>query len=72
MLRKADWLQVYLDLPSKQAAYRLMREGLVPGVVRVSPHRIRVNEAAVRAHFERTDEDPPGAAASEVGANSLA
>ena len=68
MLRRAEWLAEYLALPSKASAYRMMREGMIPGVVRISPSRIRVSEEVVRRHFERTDEDSLGASASDVRA----
>ena len=56
-LQKVDWLVGYLDLASKQAGYRLLREGGVPEwcIVRLSPRRVRVIEEAVRSHFEQPD-----------------
>ena len=72
MLRRAEWLQEYLALPSKASAYHMMREGMIPGVVRISPSRIRVSEEVVRKHFERTDENSIGAAALEARATAVA
>ncbi len=53
-LRTVDWLVEYLELPSRQVGYRLMREGLVPSncVVHLGPRRVRVIEEAIRLHFE--------------------
>jgi hypothetical protein len=40
-LESADFVRAALDLPSRSAAWRVMRQGQVPGVVRIG-RRLRV------------------------------
>ena len=61
-LRGAAWLKETLDLPSVQAAYRVMREHKVPGVIRIG-RLVRVSEDAIRELIEATAEAERSASA---------